>query len=328
MAATTIAVIGAAAAAASAANSIAQSRKAAKNAAAGGGSQVDIGALDTQARDTAQRNAADSAALEARYNPGAAELRAGSLQALLSQITRPAAGDALVDKVYSGAGAPIAIGYDSPALRAAIAKASGDLSLGGALPADVRALVARKALANAGEVSGNLGLGRDLVPRDLGLTSLQLEQQRLQNALTAGGAEAQLNQGNAAMALDASKFSRTNLLDSGSFLNSIVNGDFARTLAAAQLGQNIAQPASGLDPGSIGNLAVGNTTAMTAAQQQAAALRAQTNAQIGQLGGQLLGQGLYYMNKPTTTYTPPPAAPAYTAPNYSALPGYYGNPGY
>lgn len=308
MAATTAAVIGATAAAASAASSI----KSASDARKAGNQRVDIAALDAQAREAARRNAAEGAALERIYNPGAAELRSGSLAALLEQINRPAGSDALVERVYDSAGAPVSVpgvvSFDSPTTRAAAEKARTDLALGGMLPADVRALVARRALANSGTVTGNLMLGRDLVPRDFGLTSLQLEQQRLNNALAAGQQESALEQANAAlrqtnagMQYDASKFARTNLLDSTSLLQSIINGDFSRTLAAANLGQNIAQPQTGLDPGAIANLAVGNTNMANNAQLQAIAARQAANAQVGQLGGQLMGLGAYYQQQPKTT---------------------------
>jgi len=207
---------------------------------------------------------------------------------------------------------PTGVNYDSPLLRQAIAKASSDLSLGGALPLDVQNAATRSALAKSGSTSGGLGLGRDLVARDLGLTSLDLQQQRLNNASTLGNAEAALGQGNAALSLQAQLAGTNNLFNTANLLNSIGSGDFAQRLALAQFGQNIAQPASGLDPGSIANLAVGNSNATAAGQQQAAALQAAAANQKSAQAGQLIGTGLGIASKyftpstytPTTTYAP------------------------
>jgi hypothetical protein len=101
-----------------------------------------------------------------------------------------------------------------------------------------------------------------------------------------------------------------NYFNQAGLLENIASGNFARAFQAAQLGQNIAQPASGLDPGSVANLAVGNQNVVANQQQNAAALRAQSGRDLGAIGGQLAGAGLGYFanrNKPTTygTYTAP-----------------------
>lgn len=368
-----------------------QAGAAANQAAAAPAPTVDIAALDAQAREIARKNAADSAALEAQFNPGAGELRSGSLQALLAQIGQlsgPSGGlpslspapvrgtrfddvpaeDArvteLIARITGQAGQPLTTtGFDSALTRDAIARAREDLALGGDLPQDVRNLVARRALGKSGAVSGGLTLGRDLTARDLGLTTLDLRNQRLAQALQAGGAEVGLEQANAAMRNQAEQFGRTNLLQSeqavaeaaarrdanyntaaarssanyatdaqiaaqrdalasGNYFNqenllqNIASGNFARAFGAAQLGQNIAQPTSGLDPGSITNLAVGNTNALAQKQQQDAALRIQAANQKTQFGSQLLGTGLGFIgnfmnrgNASTISGMPLPPAP-------------------
>ncbi len=312
----------------------------AKAAAAGGGGVgnsgvVNIAALDQQARDLAQRNAAESAALEARYNPGAAELRAGSLQSVLDGLPRSPETERLSALIMAQAGnpltAPATQQFDSALTRQAVEQAAADLALGGELPQDVRNLVARTALARSGEVTGGLGLGRDITARDLGLTSLDLRNRRLANAATLGAAEAGLEGANAnlrqqagALGLQAQQYGRNNLFDSASFIQNMGSGDFARALAAAQLGQNIAAPMSGLDPGSVVNLAVGNSNLAATAGQNAAALAAQTGNNKSALGGQLLGTGLgfiqNYLNRPaatTPTYVPPTTTVAgTTVPDY------------
>ena len=183
--------------------------------------------------------------------------------------------------------------------------AQQQLAMGGTLDKDTQNLVTRQGLATAGGVAGNLNLGRDVVARDLGLSSLNLENQRLANATTLGQQEAALGQGNANLSLQAQLAGTNNLFDSANFLQSIDTGDFQKRLALAQFGQNIAQPTSGLDPGSVVNLAVGNSNAKAQGLQQAAALQAAGANQKGQLASQLVGTGLGIASKYfTPTYTP------------------------
>ena len=293
-------------------------KKAASIAAAGsagaGTPTVDVNALQSQAQSIAAQNAAKSAQLEAQYNPGAAALRARSLSNLTQELNPNLQVDTIANQIAAQAGQmPTGISYDSPLLRDAIAKARDDLALGGQLPQDVRNLVMRGALARSGSVSGGLNLGRDLGVRDLGLTSLDLENRRLQNAAALGGQEAGLGQGNASLSLQAQLAGTNNLFNSANFLQQIDSGNFAKQLAAAQLGQNIAQPLSGLDPGSVANLAVGNANSTAAQQQQQAAIAAENARQKGQFNSQLLGTGLglvqsYFANKnpgagATTSYS-------------------------
>lgn len=304
--------------------------KASKAAANAPAATVNIPGLQAQAQNIAQQNAAASAALENQYNPGASQLRSGSLEALLAQLNssdpRTAAlADMIAAQAGQGLSTPATQQYDSALTRQAIEAASRDLALGGELPQDVRNLVARNALARAGSVTGNLGLGRDITARDLGLTSLDLYNRRLANAATIGGQEAALESGNAQLrqragelGLQAELYGRNNLFDSANFLQSMNSGDFARALAAAQFGQNIAQPVSGLDPGSVANLAVGNANATAQQAQNAAAIKAQQANSLAGLGTGLIGLGAStYLNRPAAPIgaTLPPAStlPTFTA---------------
>lgn len=315
-----------------AAKGLSAQKKAANAAANARPATVDIPGLQTQAQQIALENAANSAALEELYNPGASQLRAGGLAALNAQLgaNNPEL-DALVARIAAQAGTmPEGIRYNSPLLQAAIDRAAADLSLGGELPQDVRNLVARQALARSGTVTGNLGLGRDITARDLGLTSLQLAQQRLQNATTLGQAQSSEGLANAGFDLQSQLAGTNNLFNSANFLSTIDSGNFAKALAAAQLGQNIAQPASGLDPGSVANLAVGNTNAINQQQQQALALQSGVGGAQAQLGSSLLGAGLgiagnFY--RPTTT-TPAVNTPVYTSPVIQTSPSSYSAGGY
>lgn len=335
MAATTLAVIGAASAAKGAYDANKNSKAAtaaATEAANRPAATVDINALDAQAREFARKNAADSAALEAQYNPGAQELRASSLQSVLAGLPRTAETERLSQLIMAQAGQPLTTAgaqqYDSALTRQAVEAAAADLALGGELPQDVRNLVARTALARSGQVTGGLQLGRDLTTRDLGLTSLDLRNSRLSNAAQLGAQEAALGQGNAnlrqqaaGLDLTAQQYGRDNLFNSASFLQNIQNGDFSRAMSAAQLGQNIAAPQSGLDPGSVVNLAVGNTNLTAAQQQQADALKIGAYNQKAQLGAQMTGTGLGYVQN----YLNQPRPAVSTAPTYDYGYGYQVN---
>lgn len=322
----------------------------------GPGGTIDVNTLQQQAQAVARQNAANSAALEREFNPGAQELRAGSLEALLAALNpatqqtlmnlatggapalsplgaAPGVGAdnaALLSQIRSQAGEPLTNnGFDSALTRQAVEAAAQDLALGGQLPQDVRNLVARTALARSAAVTGGgLGLGRDMTARDLGLTSLDLRRQRLAQAAALGQQEAGLEAANAAMRAQAEQYGRQNLFQSqaaldaqdaralqaystqaqlqaqrdalasnnyfnqANLLQNIASGDFARAMSAAQLGQNIAAPQSGLSPGSVADVAVGNVNIANNAQQNANAVRAASGQQQAQFGSQLLGTAL------------------------------------
>lgn len=285
---------------------------------------VDINALDAQARAFARKNAADSADLENQYSPGVSQLRNNSIAALNNGQPRSAATQALINRIAGQAGTAPSASYDSPLLRDAIAKAKSDLALGGTLDAETQNAVTRHALATAaGAGGGGLTLGRDVTARDLGLTSLSLANQRLQNASNIGNQEAALGQGNANLSLQSQLAGTNNLFNSANFLNSIDSGDFARQMALANFTQNIAQPASGLDPSSVVNLAVGNSQAKAQGLQQAAALQASGANQKSAFGGQLIGAGLgvasnYFANRPASTTSN--YVPSYTSSTSSYAP--------
>lgn len=300
-----IAALGTAAAGYAAIKGVSNAGKAADNAAAQPAPQVDIPALQALALQYAKENAATSAGLEQQYTPEVSALRRGSIEGLMQQLgmSRPGMDD-ITARIAGQAGAPV----NAPLLQQAIERAQAELALGGQLPQDVQNAVTRKALAHAGTVGPGLTLGRDLVARDLGLTSLDLLNQRLSTATALGQAQAGLD-----------TTARSNLFDSGNFLQGVQSGDFSRWLAASQLGQAIPTPMTGLDPSSIVNLAVGNTNAQAQKQAQNSALAVQAANGQTALGGSLAGAGLgllgsYYASRTPTTYG------TYTAPktNYYA----------
>jgi len=204
----------------------------------------------------------------------------------------------------------------TPLLQAAIAKAKADLAMGGNISGETQNAVTRSALAKAGTVApGGLGLGRDIVARDLGLTSLDLEQRRLVNASQLGGQELQAAQFGTNTAFN----NNANLLNAVQLLNAGQGNQFNRNLAAAQYGQSIRQPIVGLDPGAVANIAVGNANNASAAQTNQANIAGQQSQNYMNLAGQFGGQALLAYNNSQTPKT------GSAATDYSKMPGYYGN---
>lgn len=239
-------------------------------------SQVDIDSLDAKTRDMAQRNAREAAALEQLLTPEVSALRKASTEGVLKGLGEDsdvsAARKLLIQQIMGGP--------ESSLLKSAAGRAQEELDMGGELPLDIRNLVTRRALAKSGAVSGGLGLGRDLSARDLGLTSLQLRQQRLQNAADIGQ-------------LDA-----TGLINNLQLLRSMSDSNFGRNLSAAQFSQSIPQPVVGLDPSSVANLAVGNANNAGAAATNRANIYGQQQQGFTQLAGQGLGYGLLNFTRP------------------------------
>lgn len=257
----------------------------------GGYTPVDVNAADAAAREYAERNIQDAKRLELKYSPETYYLRQQATQALLNESQRPTqTGDlqASLRARYDAGLAPSAL------TQAAYDRALADINAGGSIPLDVQNQVTRQALSTTAGTTGNLGLGRDVVARDLGLTSLGLRNQRLANAQSIGQAYDQnrLAQLQAQQGLAGS-------------INDLGQAELSRRLALAQFGQSIARPSSGLSSSDVVSLLVGNQNAA----QAAAANRANNQAAFGQglltLGGQLGGAALgSYMSQPTATAAP------------------------
>ena len=251
---------------------------------------VDIDALNKQATGIAGVNARASIELENELTPDVAQLRSESIRQLLGDMGGEDQTTALLRDRFaamlSGEG-----GGDISLLRAANDRAAEDLAMGSEIPLDVRNQMVRVSAANAANVGGGgLGLGRDIVARDLGLNSLQLRDNRLTNALASG--QAFFNAGQEGFG---------NQMNALSGLGNLSNTAFGRRQALATMGQAIERPQVGLSQGSIADISVGNTNASNASMQQNAAVRSQMWNSLGQLGGQAAGAGLgIYANRAAT----------------------------
>jgi hypothetical protein len=284
--------------------------KAAKDAAKAG--QVDINAVDEATRRIALRNAQESADLEQAMTPEVPELRRTANQAVLSGVGTSATDDYMRGQLSHMSENQVAAGR-TPLLQAAIAKAKADLALGGRLDASTQNAVSRAALGKSGQV-GSLGLGRDMVARDLGLTSLDLEQRRLAAASQLGGQEL----AGAQYQTDTDFNNRAGILNAMGMLNQVQGSQFGRNLAAAQYGESIQRPVVGLDPASAGNLMVGNANNAQAAASNRADMYGAQSQNWMNLAGQFGGAAMMNYNK-----TGSGAGAGGGAPN--KIPNYYGN---
>lgn len=267
--------------------------------------QVDIDKLNSQVQAIAKQNAALSAQLEAEMTPEVPQLRTASNQAILAGIgpnaTEDATMKALMARLGTDAIPEVSATQIRPGLLSeAIVASRQQLAQGSQLPQDVRNAVARAAMAKSGTVASGagVGLGRDIVARDLGLTSLDLLNQRLNNAAQIGSLESGVQQFNAgqlnnvALANAANKGANaSNFLNQIQMLNQITGNQYNRALAAGQYGNSIAMPNVGLDPTAVANIVSGNATnASKALSNQANISGAQGNNYLT-LAGQLAGYG-------------------------------------
>lgn len=262
---------------------VSQQRKAAKEASrAAERAAVDPEMVAQRAREQSIRNLRESFAAEEEFLPEQAQFRRIST----SNLARLAGeGDAGAQEQIRGVEEQISAGGTAPRsslLSSAIARAGEDLAQGGRLSADVRGEVARSALANASRVGGGrLSLGRFILPRNIGVSSLGLSQQRLATAGQLGQVEQGLNQ---------TDFE--NLIRLRSLRDALGSSSFTRQLQLGQFGQQLQAPQIGLDAGDYASLYVQNQNVRTNAAQQAAQLRAaggQNYAQAGSALGGLAG---------------------------------------
>lgn len=271
--------------------------------------QVNVDQVNQQAQALAKSNAEASQALQDQLNPGVSQLRSQSIQQLISalqnqgipQATQVNQGGTIQDAINALQGR---LGGNTLLNNAATA-AQGQLDQGGNLPLDVRNLVARTAAARAGAFSGpggGLGAGRDITARDLGLTSLDLLNQRIGNAASVGGQQGAYQNSVASLlgSLGSQQY-QNDLAGNSQFFNQQLAGagqNFSNIFNTAQFGQNIQYPNVGLDPAAVANIYGANLTAESAKNASAANVAGAQSQGYGQLAGQGLGAlASYYGSK-------------------------------
>lgn len=257
--------------------------------------RVDIGKLVADARANSEANLAKSLELEKKYLPGTAQLREATTGGLLEQVS--GAGkmrrDEAITKLLGFTPASATPTYEgSPLFKQATERIAADLALGGKLDPETQAAVVRGALSGAGR-SGIIGsqAGRGLTARDLGLTSLQLQQARQGAALSAGQMQSQLGLSQAQLGLSAAD----------QLLRSLGMGVEATGSQLNQAGNiyglmaNQPLPESGLSSGSLANITVGDINAYNQRLMDAAGIKA-AGKMAGirsAVGGLQSGLGLY-----------------------------------
>jgi hypothetical protein len=249
--------------------SIYGANKAAK--AAGNVQPVNVARLASDARANAEKSLRTSLELEQRYFPGQTAARTGVDQSLASifgsgtQDARATALSGMLDLARRGG--------INDLTRTSADQILADLKLGGNLDPETQAAVMRGALSNAGS-SGVLGsqAGRGLTARDLGLTSLQLQNYRRQAALDAGSQVSQ------------SEFSAL------TGLQNLIGAQSGEALTAQQVLSGM-MPEGGLSAGDLASVQVGNTNQQNQASMAAAQARAAGTQ--GALAALSQGLGMY-----------------------------------
>jgi hypothetical protein len=243
---------------------------------------LDISKVISDARNTASQTLQDSQALERQYMPGTAQLRNQADFGLGQISNQSTAGFQARNSILDGMTNPVADSSVSsnPLLQGAQDRILGQLNLGGKLDAETQAAVTRGALSGAGSagISGS-GAGQGLVARDLGLTSLGLQNQRQQAALGAGSTIAGLDlQGQNLKLQDV--LGRYGAAQGAAGQDIQGSGLLAGIIDARQL------PNAGLSASDVSNLYVGNNNASNQnAFNSAAIAQQQRNSNISALLG-------------------------------------------
>jgi len=172
-----------------------------------------------------------------------------------------------------------------------------DLQLGGQLDRETQNLVGRASAQRAG-AGGFLGgqVGRDISARDLGLTSMQVAQQRrgaagalaqqeMAQAAQQQGFKASLNQINQQLAGQRAGTQ----LQFGTMLTGADQQAFTNRAALAQFGQGIERPMGSIDPGALASAYIADINQRNQLVNQAAIAQANVEAQAKESQNALIG---------------------------------------
>jgi hypothetical protein len=270
--------------------------------------RVNVDDVQTVVQRIALENARRSKSMEAELDPELAALRPEVYGALREQLaSRPSVSEtsAVRERIMQDLlGEDVTLDLpelqSSQLLQDAIRRAEEELAMGGRIPADVQQAIFQSSQARAGQAGLAGGqAGRDITARDLGLTSLDLRNQRLGQAAQLGqvqqgmgerqqGLKAALNQFNQGL-LQARRGERMSGLN---FLESLRGQGIGQGLGATTA---IPEPMSGLDPGSAADIFVGDINAANQYALQRAGINAQQrNANAGLMGGIAEGLGSFF----------------------------------
>lgn len=247
---------------------------------------LDIAKIITDARTNAAQNYADSFALEQKYNPGQAALRNTTNTALSNLASGNTPGQFALGSLLDQAGTSkvdvsgVGSGSINPLLAESSNRILTNLRMGGALGADLQAQTVKAALEKGGAagISGS-GAARGLVARDLGLTSLGLEKDRIAQAQAAGTTQAQLGFQGQQLQLNAQSLQLQDFLQRMGLVQTAAGADAQRAGLLASIVDSRPLPSAGLDPGSIASLYVGGSNAGNSANYLDSAIAIQQRNQ-------------------------------------------------
>lgn len=218
---------------------------------------LDINQVIADARTTAADNYKNSIALEQVNNPAQAAFRTAATDAATK-----------LAEVGPYTGTPQGTSLLSETADSILQ----ELRLGASLPADVQAQVARAALAKSGQagLAGSFAQ-RGLVAQDIGTTGLALQASRQAKAMQAGQILEQLGLNKAS-------------------LNS------SNALGLKSVADSFGLPESGLSPGSIASLYVGNNNAANQVNQNQFLIDQQNANRRNDQLNKILGFGAQYFS--------------------------------
>ena len=260
--------------------------------------QVDLERIDPRylsdmAYDQARLNIGRSIGLEEMYDPLTAASREEAMRRFMQDVESGGSlGMDVEAKLKQLMGTDLAVPEleRSALLDRAREEAMRELELGYDLPQDVRNLVMRTA-AGKGSSSGFLGGqgGRDIGARDLGLTSMDIFNQRLGRASQMGMQEEATNVGQQGLKAQIAQINKQFGLQAGQALQNKRQTEFANRFGMTQFTQGLERPVSGIDPGDLASFMVADVNQRNQLVNQAnvAQLEAATNAKEGQ--NQLIG---------------------------------------
>jgi len=269
--------------------------------------QTDIDRLDPEyladiVSKQARRNAGESIDLEKEYDPTTFAAREGAMQNLLADIQSGNVGgadiEARLQELMNGSDMSTPELEQSQLLNAARERAMADLEMGYELPQEIRNLVARNSAQQASG-GGFLGgqIGRDIGARDLGLTGLDLYNQRLSRASDLGTQQEQTNIGQQGLKANIANMNRMFGLQSTQALAQQRQQEFQNRFGTAQFTQGLERPEAGLDPGALASFYVGDlnqrnnivNNANVAQLEAASNAKTSQNDLIGDVAGGLMG---------------------------------------
>ena len=238
---------------------------------------LDISKIITDARSAAAENYANSFALESQYRPGTAALRGSVDTAMGNVLSGNTTGQRARDNLLGQIGTSLVDKNNSassnPLLDESASRILSNLRLGGTLGKDQQAMAVQAALQKGGAagISGS-GAARGLVARDLGLTSLGLENDRIAQARADGTTQAQLD-------LQGRSLNLQDFLGRYGAAQGAAAQDVGNVGLITQLVDARALPSSGLDPGAIASLYVADNNAKNNVNATGAAINAVQSSQ-------------------------------------------------